>query len=358
MVKFYYGVIKMLEKIKQIYNNIIEKIIVHKQKKEIFSEAQVGDILWCSMPLRKRDLQKIEESHRIRPYLVVEKGNNFLLCYQSSSKNREELNNYQKYFIDAKKYRNKKDSWIDLTDVKKIKIKNIKSPYMKLNQIDIKKIEKRIIIGQYRENYNLIKFNEPILLEAGDVIVKDKISYYIYADDNVNIYGFKIQKYNKEKEKLEKIIINKKTYYTNFKEYKTINRNDNIDIINIASGKEISQISKEKQVRKLQTSDNTEKFLKDNKKGFEIGSTFQYGKSTVMFLYTDNGKYYGIDLLWYRIKPRIFEIKEIQKRKLVEMKKLEDINRILEFFIENNIQNKKIEKIHQHIRKLLYSSVA
>ena len=194
----------MLEKIKQIYNNIIEKIIIHKEQRTIFSEAQAGDLLWCSMPLRKKELQKIEESHRTRPYLVVEKGNNFLLCYQSSSKNREELNNYQKYFINAKKYRNKKDSWIDLTDVKKIKIKNIKSPYMKLNQIDIKKIEKRIIIGQYRENYNLIRFNEPILLEAGDVVVKDKISYYIYADDNVNVYGFKIQKYNKEKEKLEK----------------------------------------------------------------------------------------------------------------------------------------------------------
>ena len=64
-----------------------------------------------------------------------------------------------------------------------------------------------------------------------------------------------------------------------------------------------------------------------------------------MFLYMDNGKYYGIDLLWYRIKPRIFEIKEIQKRKLVEMKKLEDINKVLEFFVENNIQNKKIKKI-------------
>ena len=98
----------MLEKIKQIYNNIIEKIIIHKEQRTIFSEVQVGDLLWCSMPLRKKELQKIEESHRIRPYLVVEKGNNFLLCYQSSSKNREELNNYQKYFINAKKYRNKK----------------------------------------------------------------------------------------------------------------------------------------------------------------------------------------------------------------------------------------------------------
>ena len=66
------------------------------------------------------------------------------------------MNNYQKYFINGKKYRNKKDSWIDLTEIQKIKIKNIQSPYIKLSQIDIKKIEKRIWISQNLEDINKI----------------------------------------------------------------------------------------------------------------------------------------------------------------------------------------------------------
>lgn len=32
-----------------------------------------------------------------------------------------------------------------------------------------------------------------------------------------------------------------------------------------------------------------------------------------MYLYFNSGKYYGADLLWYKIKPRIFEIKDLKK---------------------------------------------
>ena len=77
-----------------------------------------------------------------------------------------------------------------------------------------------------------------------------------------------------------------------------------------------------------------------------------------MYLYCKNEKYYGIDLLWYRIKPRVFEIKEIEKRSLVGMKSLEEINKILEFFMEKNMPYSKIEKVYKQIRNLLYSSVA
>ncbi len=358
MVKFNYEVIAMFEKIKQIYKNIAKKKIIFQQQKTIFQKAQVGDMLWCNMPLPKKQLKEIEESHRIRPYLVVKKEQNFLLCYQCSSRNREELNNYQKYFIDGKKYRNKKDSWVDLTAVNKIKIKNIKSSYIKLNQMDIKKIEKRIWISQWRGNSNLIRFNEPIYLEIGDVVLKNNISYYIYSEDNVNICGFKIQKKKNGKQKLEKIRINRKTYYTNFKEFKTINRNDVIDITNIASEEEVIKIFNKKSAKKLKSCESIDEILSDNKNKFEIGSTFQYGNSTVMYLYSENRKYYGVDLLWYRIKPRIFEIKGIQKRKLIEIKNLEEINKVLEFLLEKNVGKNKIKDVYQHVRKLLYFSVA
>ena len=313
-------------------------------------------MLWCNMPLPKKQLKEIEESHRIRPYLVVEKGTNYLLCYQSTSKNKEKLNNYQKYFINSKKYKIKKDGWIDLTAIKKITIKNIQSSYIKLDQIDIRKIEKRISINKFKGNSNLIRFNEPIHLEIGDVVVKNEITYYIYSEDNVNIYGFKIQKKNRENQKLEEIKINKKIYYTDFKEFKTINRNDNVDIINIACEKEIIEIFSKKSVAKQKNNEKINKALESKEIKFEIGSTFQYGKSTVMYLYFDKGKYYGVDLLWHRIRPRIFEIKEIEKRKLLGIKKLDDINKILEILMEKNMQNHKIEEMYQDIRDLLYSS--
>lgn len=347
----------MLVWIKKVYSNINKKIMLHQQKKEIFREAKIGDMIWCNMPLPKKQLNLIEQSHRIRPYLVVNKEQNFLLCYQCSSKNREELNNYQKYLIKGKKYKTKKDSWLDLTEIKKIKIKNIQSPYIKLNQIDIKNIEKRIKISQFKGNSNIINFNEPIYLDIGDIVLKKDANYYIYSEDNINVYGFKIQKKMKDREKFEKIIINRKTYYTNFNEFKTINRNDEVRIINIASEEEIIEIFNKKSMKKLKTCKEIYINLNNSKNEFEIGSTFQYGNSTVMYLYSNNQKYYGVDLLWYVIKPRIFEIKNIQKRKLIEVKNLEEINNVLESLLEKNSGNNELKNVYNRIRKLLYYSI-
>lgn len=343
--------------IKQIYNIIMKKLQLRQQQKEIFTKTQEGDMIWCSMPLSRKELKKIDTSHRIRPYLVVKKEKKFLLCYQSSSKKRECMNNYEKYCVNSGKYRNKNASWIDLTDVKKIRIKNIRLEFIKLSQIDIKKIEKRISIGQNKGNAQLIRFNIPIHIEIGDVISQESNLYFVYGEDNVNIYCFRIQKKINKNRKLEKIKINHKTYYTNFKELKRIKRNENIKIVNIAYSEEILLILDQKKALKVDSYLKVEDKIKREKDKFEIGSVFRYGNSTVMYLYSNANKYYGIDLLWYSIKTRIFEIKEIEKRKLIGIKNLEEINQILEYLIEKNIQNREIQNIYQYVRNLLFSWV-
>lgn len=89
----------MIKIITQIINKINNKLCTAGQQRKIFQETQIGDLLWCKMPLPKKQLKQIEESHRIRPYLVIEKKPNFLLCYQSTTKNRKEMNNYQNILL-------------------------------------------------------------------------------------------------------------------------------------------------------------------------------------------------------------------------------------------------------------------
>ena len=343
--------------IKQVYNILLKNIQLRQKQKEIFDKVQVGDMLWCKMPLSKLQLSKIERNHRIRPYLVVKKEQDFLWCYQSSSKNREEINNYEKYGVNSGKYKNKKTSWIDLKNIKKIKIRNIQLEFITLNQIEIKKIEKRICIGQNRGNTKLIRFNEPIYIEEGDVVVKNEKSYYIYTEDNVNIYGFRIQKKLRKKQRMKNIKINGKTYYTNFKELITIRRNENAKVINMAYKEEMLLILDQKKSLKANTYNKIEENIRRDKSRFAIGSVFQHGNSKVMYLYSIGNKYYGVDLLWYSIKPRVFEIRNIQKRKLIETKNLEEMNKILEVLIERNGQDSRLETVYQYVRNLLFSSV-
>ena len=90
---------------------------------------------------------------------------------------------------------------------------------------------------------------------------------------------------------------------------------------------------------------------------YEVGSTFKNGNSKVMYLYSDNQKHYGVDLLWYTINPRIFEIKNIESRKILETKNLKEINKVLEILIEKNLGGSKLKNVYNRIRKLLYTSV-
>ena len=199
--------------------------------------------------------------------------------------------------------------------------------------------------------------NKELKKNVGDVIVKNNTQYYIYEEDNIFIYCLKIQK--KKKEKLKAIIINRKTYYINFKDKISFRRNEKMKILNIANSDEILMIENQ-----------MNNFKKDNKKKikneieyeeivFDIGTVFEYGNSKVMYLYTDNHKYYGIDLLWYLIRPRIFEIKDIEKRQILEIKNIEVINKVIENLLEKDIKNKKkLEEVYEYIRSLLYYSIA
>ena len=42
-----------------------------------YNEVAIGNLVWALMPLSNDELERIEESHRIRPYLVVAKDENY-----------------------------------------------------------------------------------------------------------------------------------------------------------------------------------------------------------------------------------------------------------------------------------------
>ena len=51
-----------------------------------YNEVAIGNLVWALMPLSDDELERIEESHRIRPYLVVAKDENYFYGYYCSTK--------------------------------------------------------------------------------------------------------------------------------------------------------------------------------------------------------------------------------------------------------------------------------
>lgn len=125
-------------------------------------------------------------------------------------------------------------------------------------------------------------------------------------------------------------------------------------ITNIAYIEELLAILDQKKSLKVSAYNKIQENIKRDQSEFEIGTVFQYGNSKVVYLYSRDNRYYGVDLLWYTIKPRIFEIKEIQKRKIIGTKHLKELNKILEFLLERNSQTKEINQIYKYVRSLLF----
>ena len=361
---------KILKYILRIYY----RLKASKKQKENFSKIDVGDMVWAKMPLKKRELKTIEESHRVRPYLVVGKTKTTLICYQSSSKPSEKLNNYEEYYIRKERYKRKRDSWISLNKSTKVPICNIQDSYIKVNDFDLKGIQKRLQIIENREEGSrkrkvVEKFAIPINLDEGDVIYYNKELYYIYAADNIFVYGIKIYRRNIEKQKSSKITINRKTYYIIFNDTKkkAFNRNQNLKIIDIAypnevkelrqiiqntkrntNGKEIKNEIKEKNLTKKEAFSNETAH-------YEVGTVFKVGKSKILYLFKKKNKYYGVDIICYIIAPKIIQIKDIRHREILEIKPKEQSVKYIEALLKNNTKLvKEVRDLYDEFRYAMY----
>ena len=236
-----------------ILKKLIQKIINIKNQKQLLHSLKSGDLVWAKMPLPKSKLKTIEKTHQIRPYLIVKKDKKSIYAFQASSTNHKVLNNYQEYFINRLNYNQKRNSFINLTKVYKIPFINLKEKYITLKTQDIKNIQKRIKI-QINRKYPIdinYQFPEDIRIVEGDLIIVNNQLYYVYADDNVYLYCIAVYKKYLQKGKIyTNISINKRTYYTNFEEKEVFNRNEKMEISNIASVDEREYIlNKKKEIK-------------------------------------------------------------------------------------------------------------
>ena len=308
------------------------------------------------MPLSKKELNTIEISHQTRPYLVVSKDNFYIYAYPSSSKQSNKLNNCQEYMINKLHYHQNKDSFINLSKIYKIPFINLKDKYITLNQLDLKNIQKRLQIPFG----NIYNFSVDIYISEGDIILVNNQLYYVYASDNVYLYCFVVfKKYPKDTKFYKNIIVNNKTYYTTFKEKTSFPRTTNFKMVNIACKSEIDTISEQKRLidfnKKCLSSTKKKIPSKTHELSYESGTVFKSRKNKIAYLFTYKDVHYGVDLLIYKIKPRVFPIYHLDKKQVLEVLPSEDFMKIVEVLCLNNVQPiKEINKLYDELREIVY----
>lgn len=316
-------------------------------KTKLFDDLQIGDMVWAQMPLSDEKLMCIDESYRIKPYLVVGKDDNGIYAFQSSHIRITKMNNFQIYGVDMSKFGYEKNSWIQLVNIKKIPIENLKSKMVHLSDYDLSMIQKRLKIQQNRGKPTSSDFNIPIKICEGDVIqylTAQKMLLYVHAVDNGKFICYPISfQYRKN---WIKIKINKKLFFIDFNNQITVADVNNTLIVDIANNIEINAIERKKEERN--SCKNPKKKVAEQ---YKIGTIFDTEQGKMMYLYEAGGIHYGVNLIANKIDPNINPIIDIDVCERGEVYDSAKVKEVVEFLY--NYLEKPDQKLNSIYMKMI-----
>lgn len=262
------------------------------------------------------------------------------------------LNNFQKYRVDKKRYKNKKDSWIKLTRIYKIPIKNLSSILCKLKKKDMDQILKRLNIQNVLNKNITLNFDLNTYPAIGDIIEIENSQYYIFKFKKKHIYCCKV--FKKSGYNYKEIIVNGEKYYINGIEKEKILNSKDYKIINISTKSEIQNINSIINNFKI----DTKKEIKSDKKAIreklcKLGNVLKVGRTKILFLYCKNDVPYGIDINHYKSAKKLHAIQSINDRKIIRKVRLDKCLKIVEYLYNNNVkQIDEIEKLYYELKNM------
>lgn len=298
----------------QVEEVVHEELPLYTQEQyELFKECQIGDLLWALMPLPQEQLDKVAKDHQIRPYLIVKKEDDHLLAYASTSTSQHS-EAYQYYCYHGYSHGAYKLAYIQLKTIYILPIQNLRTFMMQLSNQDLKNIEKRLLLHKPANRYLQCTPKTPIRYETGDIIsiqTEQHIHYYyIYQDDQQNLYGLYLIKGSQRDAKYI-ITLHKVPYVIDFQRKQVINRKNSMKLIGILNSQQQEEIA------------NIQKNLRRKRKNIsrctkEVAAAIQYTGcryvdqegDEYVFLYTWHDHRYGVCLNTFEQYPSIVRLKK------------------------------------------------
>lgn len=149
-------------------------------QQEEFKELQVGDVYYCNMPRKTKELRKIEESHRIRPYLCLKKGKNYFYGIPATSNKLTHWNYFRKFAYFDQEGIDKRESTLQLTHIEKIPMDHLLDFHRMLSEEILNRIYKRYHILKNLNIYDVKKITlKPIPYERYDIVAFDNRWYMV-----------------------------------------------------------------------------------------------------------------------------------------------------------------------------------
>lgn len=191
------------------YRKSDSNIECREYQQNIFDNTNVGDLLYCDMPLSKKELNTIPEGHRTRPYYIAYKLNNGFIAYGLQSNMMKYVSNLKQYKLDNIKYTGiSRKSYICLYKEVYLPKNKIIRFMFSLDDDDFNQVNRRLYSINTYKYINIYK-SKPLLYKplVGDIIKYKKLLWLIVGayDDNYDVLQIKI---GKSDEDIEKTYIN------------------------------------------------------------------------------------------------------------------------------------------------------
>ncbi|MCF0107364.1 MAG: hypothetical protein HUJ53_11425, partial [Holdemanella sp.] len=157
----------------------------------LYERLQPGDVVWARMPFKAKKLKKIQESHHIRPYVVMAKENDEIIAYYCSTKAKQWISHYT---VNAKRHDEmKKDSHVYLNQTWTLKINDLQSYYMTLENYE------KLAINKMVKDTDLPSFKDVNPVTPGHIVQYENHKYLITDEIKHCYYGFEVvQQFNKK----------------------------------------------------------------------------------------------------------------------------------------------------------------
>lgn len=334
-----------------------------KDQIELFELINEGTIVWANNIINNN------KTSSLIPYFILKKENNKLLCFKCNTAISTSINMCNSYYFFDPKYNKKKGTWIDLTYLYTLDISDISSIYTKLDYLDLSNIQKRLQILSSRKNdFNYLLNNIKPILQVGDVFCIKNNWYYVCLDTKAYVKVCRVYRLFPDfiDDSFESVIIGGRNYYIDYDNILPVAKDEEITYKDIAFPKEISiiekNISKPKAFRKkvifnkkdtnISSLDYKTDIEQQKKKNF-IGQVYANAGQEVVFLFERSGKYYGVDRLFYRMRPKILEIKNMNNRKIKYILTSTECYNIIDELMSNTplSNNKNIVKLYNTFKE-------
>lgn len=276
-------------------------------------EIRPGDVVWCLMPIPLKRLLSIEESHRIRPYLVTEIDQDGLWGYYCSSSPSKRIPANEQFVLHKEQFFSKRDTYVNLHTISFIPYHNVKSFFYAIDHKTFSLLqEHQRHIHTDNECLNEQDF------EAGTIVRYKEDLYLIYHSDHGYVYGVKLLEYQslqcvRDQDIL--FVLFDTIYKTDFAKLKSFPRTADIEWYTCCSKEKVDEINRLRAIVKQKKAKACKPARNNGNPEFvyAAGTMLSYSDFHIyVYLFTLGKSSYGVDMK--DIRSKYIPLRKLPKR--------------------------------------------